>query len=254
VVVLDGRSVVRTVFPVTEAVATDEGALQERSRWELEQRLGKDDVEVLHIECSVRGRRGDWLLADAWGAYPETLRRYDEVVQGTGCHVSRWECDAWALHRLYEWFVPAAQRDALTAGVHLEAESMEVILADAAGSMGLTLPRAESAGAFVRSWDPDDLEGVAREVAWSVGQLSDRWIAGSRPDQVEVARLLVTGSIDEPDRLVGAFTRAMPLRVELLDLRTLFEVADEVADSPLVQGNLGAFSLAAGGALSQILQ
>jgi hypothetical protein len=118
--------------------------------------------------------------------------------------------------------------------------------------VGITLPRAESAGAFLRSWDPDDVEAVAREVAWGVGQLRDRWLPGARPEQAQVARLIVTGSIDEPDRLVGAFTRALPLRVELLELRSILGMSDKVADSPMVRGNLGAFALAAGGALSRL--
>ncbi len=253
VVVLDGRAVLRAVFPVSDELADDPQGLEERARWELDRRRAEiGDEEGLHVEARMRRGRSGQPVADAWGAYPGTLRAYDEVVQGAGCHVIGWSCDAWALYRLFEAYVPEQERDDLTALTHIEADTMEVILADRHGSVGLTAPRAEETGAFRRAWDPDDPEEVAREVAWWAKQLGDRWLPGSRQEKEEVARVLFTGSVDEPDRLLGALTRALPMRVEALDLGRFLDVEPTVASSPLIQGNLGAFALSVGVALAQL--
>lgn len=253
VVVLDGRAVLRAVFPVSAGLASTPDGLEEQARWELDRRRADiGDEEGLHVEVRLRKGPSGQPVADAWGAYPGTLHAYDQVVQGAGCHVTGWSCDAWALYRLFEAYVPEEDRDQLTALTHIEADTMEVILADRHGSVGLTSPRADQTGAFRRAWDPDDPEEVAREVAWWAKQLADRWLPGSRQEQGEVSRVLFTGSVDEPDRLLGALTRALPMRVESLELERFMDVESSVASSPLIQGNLGAFALSVGGALAHL--
>ncbi|MFO7768304.1 MAG: hypothetical protein R6W82_05040 [bacterium] len=253
VVVLDGRAVLQAVFPVSEELAASPEGLEERARWELDRRRADiGEEEGLHVEVRLRRGPSGQPVADAWGAYPGTLRAYDQVVQGAGCHVSGWSCDARALYRLFEAGIPEEERDDLTALTHVEADAMEVILADRHGWVGLTALRAGETGAFRRAWDPDDPEEVAREVAWWVTQLGDRWLPGSRQEKEEVARVLFTGSVDEPDRLLGALTRALPMRVEPLDLDRFLDLDPSVASSPLIQGNLGAFALSIGGALAHL--
>lgn len=255
VVVLDGRSVIRTIFPVTGALAADENALGERARWEINRRRGgQEPREELHVECVLRGRRRGQRVVDAWGAYPETLEGFDRIVQGVGCHVAGWDCDPWAIIRLYERYVPEEERDELAAVVHLEAESMEVGLVDSAGPVFRTSPKAEAPGPFRRSWDPDDADAVAREIGWWIQNLRERWLPGARQPPAEVKRLFFTGSVDEPDRLLAALTRTLPMRVEELDLQALLSVHSSVADSPMIQGNLGAFALCTGGALVRLEQ
>jgi hypothetical protein len=194
------------------------------------------------------------VVVDAWGAYPGTLEGFDRIVQGGGCHVSSWDCDPWAIVRIYERFVADEGSDELVAVVHLEAESMEVGLVDSAGSVFRTSPQADISGPFQRSWDPDDPEDVAREIGWWVQNLQDRWLPGSRQAESSVKRLFFTGSVDEPDRLLGALTRTVPMRIIELDLLSFLSVNSSVANSPLIQGNLGAFALCAGGALANLDQ
>ncbi len=251
VVVLDGRSIIRAVFPVTEDLARDPAALERRARWEINRRRAEPEpAEELHIEFDVRGRRGQHVIVDAWGAYPGTLDGFDRIVQGVGCHVTGWDCDPWAIVRIYERFIPDSDREELVGIVHLEAESMEVGLVDSAGSVFRTSPQAEVPGPFQRSWDPDDPEDVAREIGWWLQNLQDRWLPGARQSESAVKRLLFTGSVDEPDRLLAALTRTLPMRIEELDLLTFLSVNSSVANSPMIQGNLGAFTLCTGGALA----
>ena len=162
-VVLDGRVVIRTVFPVTESMASAPDALSARARWEIARRLSNGPLaETVHVEHVMRGERGGQRVVDAWGVYPETLEGYDRIVQGVGCHVATWDCDPWAMIRLYESYVPPEHRGDLSALVHIEAESMEIGLVDHAGSVFRTAPQADQSGPFQRAWDPDDSDEVAR--------------------------------------------------------------------------------------------
>jgi hypothetical protein len=251
VVVLDGRAVLRALFPVPEELAADHEAVRGRAHWEIARRLPDGSgPESLHIEYALRGNRNGHRVVDAWGVFPETLNGYDRVVQGTGCHVAAWDCDPWAIQRLYEQFIPADHRADLTALVHIEAESMEVGLIDDAGSVFLTSPQADTTGPFQRAWDPDDTDDVAREVSWWVQELQDRWLTGARQPAAEVKRLLFTGSVDEPGRLLASLTRVLPMRIEELDLHEIVSMHESVASSPMIRGSLGSFALSAGGALS----
>jgi len=250
VVVLDGTGVLRSVFPVPREQSEDLDALTEQARWELDRRrTAEEPAEALHVSCVVRGVRGDYAVVDAWGAYPGSLEVFDRVVQGVGCHVARWDCDPWALDRLFDRLTAPGEREDPTLLVHLEAEGMVLELLDAAGAVGMTAPRAEVPGPFRRSWDPDDPEAVAHEIARWVGKLRERWLPGTRPDLGEVSRLLYTGSVDDSDRLLAALTRALPMRVEELSLRRVLQIDPGVANSPMIRDNLGAFALPAGGAL-----
>ncbi len=251
VVVLDGACVLRAVFPVSPEEADDPDGLLECARWELDRRrTGEDPSDALHVCCTVRGMRGGYTVVDAWGAYPGTLDTFDRVVQGVGCQVALWDCDPWALHRLFVRFTePGERRDPMVV-IHLEAEGMVIELLDAAGAVGLTAQRSEEPGPFRRTWDPDDSEGVAHEIARWIGKLRERWLPEARDDLGDVVRLLFTGSVDDSDRLLAALTRAMPMRVEELQLQRVLGIAPGVAKSPMIQSNLGAFAFPAGGALA----
>jgi hypothetical protein len=251
VVVLDGVGVLRTVFPVTAAESKDADGLLERAQWELDRRrTGTDPGEGLHVACAVRGIRGEYAVADAWGAYPGTLETFDRVVQGVGCQIALWDCDPWALGRLFERYTERDERQDPAVVVHLEAEGMVLELLDAAGAVGLTAPRAEEPGPFRRTWDPDDPEEVAHEIARWIGKLRERWLPGTRQDLGEVVRLLFTGSVDDSDRLLAALARALPMRVEELQLQRILGIAPGVANSPMIRSNLGAFAFPVGGALA----
>ena len=255
VVVLDGRSVIRAVFPVNSSLVEEPDALLDRARWELNRRRrDREPEEELHVEYTIRGRLNGQHVVDAWGSYPGTLASYDRIVQGVGCHVMCWDCDSWSVMRLFQRYVPEEEREGLSAVVHLEAESMEVGLICSAGSVFRTSPQADSPGPFRRAWDPDDSEEVAREIGWWIQQLRDRWLPGARQAPTEVKRLFFTGSIDEPDRLLAALTRVLPMRVEGMDLLSILSIHASVANSPMIQGNLGAFALSTGGALARLPQ
>ena len=251
VVVMDGVSVLRAVFPVMPAEAEDSEGLQERARWELDRRrTGTDRADQLQMTCMVRGERGGYTVVDAWGAYPGALENFERVVQGVGCEVALWDCDPWALGRLFERYTEPGERHEPTVIVHLEAEGMVLELLDAAGAVGLTAPRAEEPGPFRRTWDPDDAEEIAHEIARWIAKLRERWLPEMRPERSEVVRLLFTGSVDDSDHLLAALTRALPMRIEELQLQRILGIAPGVANSPMIRSNLGAFAFPVGGALA----
>ncbi len=253
VVILDGRSVLRSVFPLPWGVVDDPKMLKEHARWELARRcVGSGASENLEFEGVVRGRRGDQAVVDVWVSPPGIMEGYEQVVEGVGCKVVKWDCDQWAITRLFEAYVDPDERGELAAVVHMEAESLEIALVDDVGSVGVTSLRGDSEGPFRRTWDPDDSEEVAGEVVWWMQKLLERWLPVCRPAPAEVTRLMFTGSVEEPDRLLAALVRSLSIRVEIMDLHKIFSVDDTLMTSPLVQSNLGAFALCVGGALARI--
>lgn len=250
VVVLDGRSVLRTVFPLPRHEAEDTAALRERARWELGRRWAGSGVpEDLQFEWIVRGHWGDLAVVDVWGAHPGIFRGFEHVVEGAGCRVAKWDCDQWAIARLFEAYAAAVDCTEIAAVAHLEAESLEIALIDRGCSVGITTLKGQKGGNLRRCWDPDDPESVAAEITRCVEGLSRRWPVVSAPPSVDISRLVFTGSVEEPERLLAALVRLLPVRVEIMELQEVFSVDESLAGSPLIQSNLGAFSLCAGGAL-----
>ncbi|MCK4771847.1 MAG: hypothetical protein KAT18_02925 [Candidatus Latescibacteria bacterium] len=253
VVVLDGRSVLRTVFPLAWEEAESPETLKEHARWELGQRwVGSEAPEELRFEGLVRGRQGDLTVVDVWGAHPGVFREYERVIEGVGCRVAKWDCDQWAITRLFEAYAARTDCAQPAAVIYLEAESLEIALIDDVCSIGMTLLKGEGGGPFRRSWDPDDPEDVAGEIVWCVERLAQRWPAASGPTPVEASHLVFTGSVEEPDRLLAALVRLLSIRVEVMDLQKIFSVDESLVESPLIQSNLGAFALCAGGALAPL--
>ena|GEM_PF-1576941 len=255
VVVLDGRSVLRTVFPLPWDHAGDESALNEQARWELGRRwAGSEASDELRIEGLVRGRLGDIAVVDVWGAHGEVFDGFEQVVRGVGCRVVRWDCDQWSLARIFQAYGAETDSIGLAAVAHLEAESLEIALVDPDCSVGITSLRGERSGPLGRSWDPDDPESVALEIAWCVRGLAKRWPVVSAPVPQEISRLVFTGSVEEPERLLAALVSLLPVRVEIMELQKILKVDESLADSPLIQSNLGAFALCAGGALLPMVE
>lgn len=253
VVVLDGRCVVRSVLPVSEEIAADSDELRNRIKWEIGNRFNPTvPAGDLYLDWTPRGGIDGVRVVDAWGVYRETLDAYERVVTDVGCSVGAWDCDPWALTRLYHAYLPEGERAELTVLVHVEAESLEVALLGNQLSAGVTVLRSERRGDYLRRWDPDNPEEVAHEVEWCIDRLRSRWWPDSQMPEAEIARVLFTGSVEDTDALLAALVRRLPSRIETMDLRKIFEVEPSLDRSPLIQSNLGSFALCVGGALGML--
>jgi hypothetical protein len=250
VVILDGRSVLRTVFPLLAEKAENPDILREQARWELSQRWnGPGDASELKFEGMVRGRRGETAFVDVWAAHPEIFKGFERVVEAVGCTAAMWDCDQWALTRLFESY--SAEIDCTEPSVValLEADSLEIALVDDINSVGVTTLKDKSSDSVKQSWNPDDPESVATEIIRCMQELSERWPAGWGGEMTEASRLFFTGSVEEPERLLASLVRSLSIRVEMMELQKIFKMDDSLQESPLIQSNLGAFALCTGGAL-----
>ncbi len=254
VVILDGRSVLRTVFPLAAGKAESPETLKEHARWELSQRWsGPGDADKLQFEGMVRGSRGETTFVDVWGAHAEIFEGFERVVEAVGCRVVKWDCDQWAITRLFKTY--SAEIDCVEPSivVLLEAESLEIALVDDICSVGVTSLKGKKSDSMRQSWDPDDPESVATEIVRCMQELSGRWTALWGGREIEVSRLFFTGSVEEPERLLASLVRSLSIRVEMMELQKIFHMDDSLVESPLIRSNLGAFALCAGGTqISQI--
>lgn len=252
VVVLDGQCVVRSVLPVPQEIAADPGELSDRIEWEMRSRLDPTgSAGNLYIDWTIRDGGGGVQVVDAWGAHRRTLDAYERVVTDVGCSVGAWDCDPWALTRLYQAYLPGEERTERAVVVHVEAESLEVALLGNGLSIGITVLRSDKKGDFLRAWDPDNPEEVATEIEWCIEKLRSRWWPEGHSPGAEIARVFFTGSVEDTDILLAALVRRLPLRIETMDLRKIFEVEPSLDGSPLIQSNLGSFALCVGGALAK---
>ena len=254
VVILDGRSILRTVFPLATEKAESPETLKEHARWELSQRWsGPGEADQLQFEGIVRGIRGETAFVDVWGAHPEIFQGFERVVEAVGCRIAGWDCDQWAITRLFKTYSAVIDCVEPSIVALLEAESIEISLIDDICSVGLTSLKGKKSSSMRQSWDPDDPEGVAAEIVRCMQELSGRWTALWGGVETEATRLFFTGSVEEPERLLASLVRSLSIRVETMELQKIFHMNDSLVESSLIRSNLGAFALCAGGALiSQI--
>ncbi|MFC1500123.1 hypothetical protein ACFL6T_03790 [Candidatus Zixiibacteriota bacterium] len=252
VVVLDGRVAVRALFPCQGDFLSDSESLGEKVRWEIGTRCnGTVPEQQLHVEWNVRTISQGVHVIDAWGIPSEILERYEEVIDGVGCHVAAWDCDPLALTRFVR--TCALQSDGeddgnAVAAAHVEAESLEITLIRGSESVGATSLRSESTTTDSNQWNSDEPEAVAVEIKRSLGELGQRWFPAGQEGSVE--RVYFTGSVENPDSLLAALVRIFPSRIEMIDIRSRIEIDETLATSPLIESNLGSFALCIGGALA----
>jgi len=254
VVILDGRSLLRTVFPLATEKAESPETLKEYARWELSQRWnGPGDKDMLQFEGMIRSRRGETTIVDVWGGHPEVFDGFEKVVEAVGCRVARWDCDQWAITRLFETYSAEIGCVEPSVVALLEAESLEISLIDDICSVGVTSLKEKKSNSMRQSWDPDDPDSLATEIIKCMQELSGRWTALWSGEDIEVSRLFFTGSVEEPEMLLASLVRSLSIRVEMMELQKIFFMDESLVESPLIRSNLGAFALCAGGALiSQI--
>lgn len=250
VVILDGRSLLRTVFPLATEKAESPETLKEHARWELSQRCsGPWDTDMLQFEGIVRYRSGETTFVDVWGGHTAIFEGFERVVEAVGCRVARWDCDQWAITRLFETYSAAIDCVEPSIVALLEAESLEISLIDDICSVGVTLLKGKKSDSKGQNWDSDDPESVAAEIIRCMQELSGRWTALWSGKKIEVSRLFFTGSVEEPERLLASLVRSLSIRVEMMELQNIFHMDDSLVESPLIRSNLGAFALCVGGAL-----
>ncbi len=243
IVVLDGRSVQRTILWLPAELA-DGDELTDRVDRELRVRTGAGEG-MLTCRHRVRGSVDGLVCIDAWGVWPEVQAGYVEAVAAAGCTVLDFDCDGWALLRLFPE-LPGTDGDGTTLVVHMEAEGLEIALIGAGGTAGATVPQGAARGGYERRWDPDDPGEVAAEIILWSERLTGR---GAQPP-IPPSRIVLTGSVEEPEHLLGALVTRTPARVEVLALQTFFTIDPELAGTPLLRSNLGSFALPVGGALA----
>ncbi len=242
-VVLDGRSVQRTILQLPADLAGTE-ALTARVRTELIRRTGagEDDLECRHCE---RGVYEDRLQVDAWAVWREVQAGYTRVVEDAGFTVAGWDCDGWALLRLGARRSGANDTETV-AIIHFEAEGLECALYGPDGTAGATVMQGARPGTWQRAWNPDDAHEVAAEIMLWIERLAGR--CALAPEAVD--RIVLTGSVEDPERLLGALMTRTAARAEILALQDFFTIDPDLADTPLLRSNLGSFALPAGGALA----
>ena len=241
--VLDSRAVQRTILHLP-ADLSGSADLAARVEAEIRRRTGAGPEELFCRFCE-RGVVDGIVQVDAWGVWREVQDGFRQVVEAAGYEVAEWDCDGWALHRLGEYRTGTDTAE-LTAIVHSEAESLECALAGASCFAGATVLQSPAKGSWRRSWDPDNTTEVAAEILYWTERLLQRCGRGFDA----VSRIILTGSVEEPERLLGALVSRTPARTEILALEDLFTIDSDLADTPLLRSNLGSFALPAGGALA----
>jgi hypothetical protein len=251
-VVLDGRIIVRALFPLQAGTYGDDHELRARVEWEIGTRYGGvDPVTDIHVDwIRWRGTEGTQVV-DAWGIPQATLDQYRTVIEGVGCEVVAWDCDPWAMARVIQACTGGADQ-ATIAAIHVEAESLEIALIRREGSVGTTSMRSDIADGSVEQWDSDEPDAVATEIGRAIDVLSRRWFPADPGGGGEVETVWFTGSVENPDALLGALVRILKTRVEMIDIAAWIGIDESLASSPLIESNLGSFALCIGGALSDI--
>ncbi len=249
-VVLDGRIVVRTHFPLQAGSIPGEDDLRKQVEWEIGTRFGgvKPDPD-LHVAWTRQPGSDRTEVVDAWGIPRTILEGYRTVVEGVGCQVAGWDCDPWAMTRFVR--LCAAAEDAATiAAVHVEAESLEIAMIRGNDSAGATSLRRDSSEGVEGQWNSDEPDAVAAEIHRCLEALSRRWFPGDPIADDRVERVWFTGSVENPDSLLAALVRTLKTRVEMIDIPGLIELDSSLAASPLIESNLGSFALCIGGVLA----
>ncbi len=251
-VVLDGRIIVRTLFPLQIGTFAGDDDLRARVEWEIGTRYGGvDPVTDLHVDWTRRQGPDGTQVVDAWGIPRAIMEQYRKVIEGVGCQVVGWDCDPWAMTRFVR-ICAAGADEATIAAVHVEAESLEIALIRGEHSVGTTSLRRDVANGSDKQWDSDEPDAVATEIHRSLEVLSRRWLPIDPDTGDQVERVWFTGSVENSDSLLAALVRTLKTRVEMIDITARIGIDEALASSPLIESNLGSFALCIGGALADV--